>query len=385
MANKEGHRKFGNIRQLPSGRHQANYLGPDGLRRNADHTFESEKEAADWLTLKEAELLRGDWIDPNRARVKLADYAERWVRERALGERTREGYESLLRLHILPFVGEKELRQVTPEVVRSWRARLLAEGRSETRAAKAYRLLRAVFNTAVDDERVKKNPCRIKGADKERTEERPVASIPQVLALAALVSERFQALILAAAFTGLRWGELVGLRRRDVDLVEGVVYVRRSLRQLDSGQLREGRTKSAAGVRPVSMPEALVDVLDVHLRKHVGEEADALVFTGAKGAGLKRGNWRKTVRWTERIAAVGLPEEFHFHDLRHTGNQLAARSGASTRELMRRMGHSTVRAALIYQHATDDRDQEIAKALNTLIEAEKIAGRDADRTDDDGA
>jgi Phage integrase family len=85
-----------------------------------------------------------------------------------------------------------------------------------------------------------------------------------------------------------------------------------------------------------------------------------------------------------QIAAAGLSEDFHFHDLRHTGNQLAARSGASTRELMRRMGHSTVRAALIYQHATDDRDQAIAKALNALIEAEKLAGGDADRTEGGG-
>ena len=102
--------------------------------------------------------------------------------------------------------------------------------------------------------------------------------------------------------------------------------------------------------------------------------ADDLVFRGSKGAGLKRGNWRKSVKWADKIAAADLSEDFHFHDLRHTGNQLAARSGASTRELMRRMGHSTVRAALNYQHATDDRGQPIAKAPNALIEAEKLAG-----------
>ena len=89
------------------------------------------------------------------------------------------------------------------------------------------------------------------------------------------------------------------------------------------------------------------------------------------------------------MALVGLPEGFHFHDLRHTGNQLAAQSGANIRELMRRMGHKSVRAAMIYHHATDERDQAIAKALNELIEAERLAEGDAGGTDsdddDDGA
>lgn len=389
MVNKKGHRRFGNIRALPSGRFQASYLAPDGLRRYAPETFETRKEAEDWLTLCEAELLRGEWTDPNRGRLRLRDFAERWVRERKIEEGTRERYRELLRLHVNPYLGDLPLNKISTETVRAWRVYLLDHGRSDIRVSKAYRLLRAIFNTAVDDERIKRNPCRIKGADKEYSPERPVASIPQVLALAASVPERFQALILAAAFTGLRWGELVGLQRGDVDLGDGILYVRRSMKQLDSGHLREGGTKSAAGVRAVAMPEALVDVLEVHLRKYVDPSLNALVFTGAKGAPLKRGNWRKSVKWADRVAAVGLPEGFHFHDLRHTGNQLAARSGASIRELMRRMGHSSVRAALIYQHATDDRDQEIAKALNTLIEAQRLADHDTDRTesqeDNDGS
>lgn len=385
MANKKGHRRFGNVRTLPSGRFQASYLAPDGLRRYAPETFETRKEADDWLTLRQAELLRGEWTDPNRGRLPFRDYAERWVKERKVEESTRERYDELLRLHINPFLGDLPLNKISTETVRSWRVHLLDHGRSEIRVSKAYRLLRAIFNTAVDDERIRRNPCRIKGADKEYSPERPVASLPQVLTLAARMPERFQALVLAAALTGLRWGELVGLRRGDVDFGAGVVYVRRAMKQLDSGRLREGGTKSAAGVRAVAMPEALADVLDVHLGKYVDPSLDALVFTGPKGAPLKRANWRKSVKWPERVKAVGLPDGFHFHDLRHTGNQLAARSGASTRELMRRMGHSSVRAALIYQHATDDRDQEIAKAINSLIEAHKLAERDTNRTgSDDG-
>jgi integrase len=111
-------------------------------------------------------------------------------------------------------------------LVRSWRTDLLHQGRSELTAAKSYRLLRAILNTAVKEDRLlSENPCRMRGFDKEPTSERPTASADQVWRLAALMPRRFPALVIFAAFTGLRWGELVALRVRDVDLDTGVVHV----------------------------------------------------------------------------------------------------------------------------------------------------------------
>jgi integrase len=90
----------------------------------------------------------------------------------------------------------------------------------------------------------------------------------------------------------------------------------------------------------------------------------------SKGAALRRNNFHRSFGWSELVVKAGLPAGFHFHDLRHTGNTLAAASGASTRELMHRMGHGSMRAALIYQHATSDRVHEIAAALGAGIERE---------------
>src|SRR6266536_4674632 len=87
---------------------------------------------------------------------------------------------------------------------------------------------------------------------------------------------------------------------------------------------------------------------------------EALVFTGAKGAAMRGGNFMRAVKWEKSVNAAGIAGDFHFHDLRHTGNTLAAASGASTRELMHRMGHASMRAALIYQHATSERDRQEA-------------------------
>jgi len=109
------------------------------------------------------------------------------------------------------------------------------------------------------------------------------------------------------------------------------------------------------------------------MKRDLGEfpaEDVGLVFRGPLGAPLRRNNFHRSVRWSQSVVQAGLPAGFHFHDLRHTGNNLAAASGASTRELMHRMGHGSMRAALIYQHATGERDREIADALQFRIERE---------------
>jgi integrase len=252
--------------------------------------------------------------------------------------------------------------------VRAWRAELLRTGRSEETAAKAYRLLRAVLNTAVDDGRISRNPCRIKGADAGRAPERPVASVAQVYALADAIGPQYRAFVITAAMTSLRWGELIALRRRDLDLDDGLAFVHRSLIEY-CGRLEVARPKNDS-VRVVTLPGVLVDELREHLRR-VPEGEDALLFTGERGATPRRGNWRANVGWREAVKAVGLPEGFHFHDLRHTGNHLVAQAGASTRELMDRMGHSTMRAALIYQHATEARSRTLADRLDALVTAQR--------------
>ncbi|MET8148267.1 tyrosine-type recombinase/integrase [Actinoplanes sp. NPDC049668] len=215
------------------------------------------------------------------------------------------------------------------------------------------------------DEIIRQNPCRISGYDRYHTPERPTASIAQVFALADAMPTHFSALVVVAALSGLRWGELAALRRRDVDLDAALVRVPRKLAVLD-GRVEFGPPKSAAGVRVVALPAAAVEALTAHLAAFVDGHPDVLIFTGAKGRVLRSSSFGKASGWREAVASVGLPG-FHFHDLRHTGNTLAASSGASTRELMHRMGHSTMRAALIYQHATSERDREIASAMDRRI------------------
>jgi integrase len=296
--------------------------------------------------------------------VLFADYAEQWLssRPRPLAPRTRELYDGLLVNHILPTFGPVTLGGITTAGVRGWHAGLVAGG-STSAPAKAYRLLRAILATAVEDELLARNPCVIRGAGVEHAPERPVASIADVYAIADAIEPRFRVLILTAAFSSLRQGELFGLRRRDVDLLHREMKVERQAQTL-RGTVVMTPPKSRAGVRTVALPARLIPDLEHHLAAYVAADRDALVFCGAKGAPLARSNW--TRKWHEALKAAGI-EGLHFHDLRHTGNTLAAATGASTKELMARMGHASPRAALIYQHATRERDMAIADALDQLI------------------
>ncbi|MBN6037363.1 site-specific integrase [Amycolatopsis sp. 195334CR] len=371
MANQKGHRRFGSTRKLPSGRYQARYLGPDNLVHPAPRTFATKRDAEQWLSVVESEIISGDWLDPELGKVSFSDYGAAWIRERKVSRRVREEHASIWRNHVEPFLGRHHVNRVTPEIIRRWRSNLLDSGRSEDRTAKAYRLVRSMFTTAVDDGRIKRNPCRIKGADQHRTPERPHASIDEVYALAGVMPERYRFLVLLAAFSGLRWGELVALQRRDFNVKAMTVRVARRASQAQDGEISIGPTKSAAGVRTVALPAFLSGELVKHLDAYAEAGPGGLVFVGKAGGILRRGNFHRETKWTAIVVVAGLPKGFHFHDLRHTGNQLAAEAGATTRELMQRMGQSTVRAALIYQHATSARDRQIAEELNARVQKQR--------------
>ncbi|MFG2637541.1 tyrosine-type recombinase/integrase [Streptomyces sp. NPDC048362] len=358
-------RQFGRVRKLPSGRYQARYLGPGGLLRPAPETFATKRDADDWLADKQTEIRRGDWHDPDAGKVPFGEYAAAWIRERELTTTTRQLYRSLLRHHLEPAFGAVGVAEISPPLVRRWRADKLAAGTGPTTVAKAYALMRAILGTAVADLLIRRNPCTIKGASTVHTPERPTATVPEVFDLADAIQPRYRVLVLMAGFLGLRWGELVGLHRRDVDLDQGAVRVRRAVAELNNGQREIKAPKSAAGKRTVAIPAAIVPEIRTHLERYAERGPDGRVFVGAKGAIPRRNHFNRL--WRKACSDAGI-KGLHFHDLRHTGNTLAASTGASTRELMSRMGHSTARAALIYQHASADRDRLIADAVSGLVD-----------------
>ncbi len=356
-------------RRLRSGRSSYDVVlrSPDGRRYK--RTFRTRKEAEAYLVRERAALLQGTWLDPDAGTVTFGTYATQWLTLRTgLRPRTVELYEYLLRLHLLPEFGSSSLKAITPARVRAWYAeRVALPNVSVTTAAKAYRLLSTIMKTAVEDELILRSPCVLKGAGVERSAERPVISITEANALANAVEPRYQAMIVLATWAGLRFGELAGLQRADIDVIGRTVRVARQLQELKSGELMIGPPKSEAGRRRIALPPHVMPGIARHLEDWVARDPDAPVFTGSDGGALRRSNFNRRV-WQPACQVCGL-DGFRFHDLRHTGNTLAASTGASTKELMSRMGHASPRAALIYQHATLDRDRHLADALSALAEA----------------
>jgi len=238
-------------------RYKVRLRRPDGSEYA--RTFRTRKEAAAFQAAEQADQARGHWTDPTAGREALGAYADRWLTARVnLKPRTRELYEGLLRLHILPQLGGYRLGRLTPDVVRTWHAeRTRAAMPGSPTPAKAYRLLKTILGTAEADGLIGRNPCSLRSVGAERAVERPMASVEEVWALADAVKPVRRVMVLVAGFMGLRLGELLGLQRRHVDLTRLTITVEQQLQQVGT-RVMVGTPKSQAGYRTVHIPPVLV-------------------------------------------------------------------------------------------------------------------------------
>lgn len=333
-------------------------------------TFRTAKDANRYRTKVEADALAGLVVDPSGGERLFGQYAADWlesrrVKDRPLSPATKDGYTRVLKRNIAPTFERTKLRAITPEKVRRWHNDLI-RSKGTDQAAKSYRLLRAILNTAVADELIARNPCTIKGAGLEAARERPMPDTAMVLALADAITPRLRLFVLLAGFIGQRSGELLGLQRRDFDLLHKTVTVERQLQEITGqGRVITG-PKSEAGNRVRALPSAIVADVEAHLAEYVAAEPEAFVFTRPSGLPLRRADLSSA--WQTASKAVGLPEGTHPHDLRHHAATLLARKpDITTKELMAALGHTSPRAALIYQHATAERDREAADFLDAQI------------------
>ena len=363
-------RDWGKIRKLPSGRYQASYLDDTATRRTAPATFPTRAGADAWLTKQRAAIDAGTWRDPASGAETFAGYAARWLDERGLKPRTEHDYRRILDRLLLPEFGEMPLKAITPAAVRSWYARL--DAGTPVMRAHAYGLLRAMLKTAAADDLIAASPCRIRGAGQATSTRRILpATLAELEVIAAAMPDRLRLMVLLAAWCGLRFGELAELRRADIDLAHGVLRVRRGVVRA-GGQHIAGTPKSPAGVRDVAIPPHLMPMVHDHLAGHTGSGRDALLFTAQSGRYLTPGGLYDF--YYPARQAAGRPD-LRFHDLRHTGATMAAGTGATIAELMRRLGHSTPGAAMRYRHAADDRDAAIAAVLSEFHQAKVITLR----------
>ncbi|WP_280471420.1 tyrosine-type recombinase/integrase [Nocardia cyriacigeorgica] len=355
-----GRRRFGNIRKLPSGKYQASFVGPSGKRQNAPQTFRTRTDADRWLVAVEADISRGTWLDEGAGRQRFEDYAKAYLRVNPdVGLRWEETCLRNMRLHMQELL-DMPLIAITPGVVRDWYGKVIDGPGGRTSIAQSYRFLSTVMNCAARERIIPANPCQIRGAGADRAKERPIATPAMIDALVDAITPRHRAAVLLAAWCEIRRGELCGLRTDCVDLERGIVWVfKNRVELLESPVAFDKDPKTSAGTRPIAVPPHVVPYLRVHRKKWAGEER---FFVSRDGSPI-RGN---TISQAFNRAKKKVGFEGSFHDLRHTGQSLAAASGATLADLKKRAGHSSDQAASRYLHSVEGRDREIAQRLSDL-------------------
>lgn len=346
MAGKK-RRRFGKIVKMRSGRYQASYINPHGRRETAPVTFVRKRDAEVWLSQVEADISRGAWIGQEGANIVFNDYATEYLQRSSIGESWRNTCTINLRLHLTNLT-PLTLTEITSRRVRQWFDKVSAsKAHGRVSVAQSYRFLRAVMNQAVRDELIVKNPCNIPGAGSDHSRERQIATPEQVTKLLEAIEPRYRAPLLIAVWCSLRRGEIVNLKVADVDL--------------DRGELHVTDAKSEAGRRTVAVPSHILP--DLKEARQWSDEG--WYFTSPRGGRMKANTFYHAFRRAR--STLGL-DYLTVHDLRHTGNTMAAAVGATTKDLMRRLGHASDAAARRYLHTVEGRDAEIANALAELAE-----------------
>lgn len=376
---------FGSIRERGPRRFQARYTGPDGRQHTAytpggSASFQTRTDADRTLARIRVEIDSGTWVSPTAATVEertpvgppsFGAYAETWLEQRPLAARTRDLYRSLLDRHILPRWRDVGLDAITAAAVRQWYGGL---DKAKPRAvANAYSLFKTVLETAVGDDLIPTNPCKIKGAGQYRRAKEPaMATLAEIAALRAAMPEHYRSAIDLGVWASLRIGEVIALQRSDVTLTAadapvqaGVIHVRRSVGRTRTGR-EEKLPKSGAGTRDVPLPPHVVPTLREHLATESAPGRTGWVFPAATDPSTNVSADVLREAFETARHKIGR-DDLVFHHLRGIGATLAARAGATVRELQDRLGHSTPNMALAYQRVAQDRPRQIAEALSRMV------------------
>lgn len=284
--------------------------------------------------------------------------------------KTHQEYEGTVRLYIVPFIGEIKLNRLNGETLISWQGKLSRKGFSNNMRLRSIRILRNALNKAVKLGLIRFNP--VFALDKPRVTRKDVTPLEpeqcQEL-FAACQSHRLGDMIILAAMTGLRKGELFALDWNAVNLTEGVLVVRRTLQEMRGLTLKE--PKSKAGKRVVSLGAEAVAALRSRLKKaqEEGFEPDQvpIVFPNNLGGYMRGSNFDRNV-WYPIRKAAGIPETFVFHDLRHTQASLMLAAGVDLKVIQKRLGHRDfATTANIYSHLLQGAEHEAVDKVTEMM------------------
>lgn len=360
-------------------RYVVNYRDLDNRQRRK--SFRRKAEAEAFRNTVEADKLRGTYIDIDAGRVTFGEYAAEWLAGRTFEETTYEATELRLRLHVLPVIGQMQLRQIKPSTIQ----RLIASMElSDTYKRVIISNVSAIFGAAVDDDLIAKNPCKAGSVTRPKVVRRKVVPWPTkwVSGMHDALPERYQIAVTLGSGLGLRQGEIFGLSPDDIDFLRGTVEVRRQVKILSGNKLVVSLPKGRK-TRTVPLPKTVADELSAYLARFRPAPAELpwrtlssaetvrvpLVMTTRERRPLNR-NYFNSSLWRRAQEASGVPplRENGMHALRHWYASVLLDAGESIRAVSEYLGHSDPGFTLrTYTHLMPSSDERTRLAIDNAL------------------
>ncbi len=378
-------RQWGKVRRLPSGLYQASYVHKR-IRYNAPQTYTVKSAAHGWIESERRLILADAWTppetrppepeagagvgapEPARRGPTFGEWFDGWIEThrntktgKPLTAGTRRDYKSVNRLHIAPTFGAVPIADITAADVEHWHAAVLTD--KPTQRAAAYNVLSLALKCAANAKVIPANPAAIPGASKTRRKREPLyLAAAERAKIAHGMPAGYEALVTIEETCGLRFSESTALRRCDVDVRSGKLFIRAATEPApDGGRQRRESTKSAAGQRVVSIPPRALPAIEAHLTKCVGKQPESLLFP-AVGNSDRPVSWTTYRRWWVTATTAAGVAGARGHDLRHSHlTDYARLPGVTIADVMDRAGHNSPVASLRYLKA--NRQDEFAKMV----------------------
>jgi integrase len=348
-------------------RYKAIYRDPTGAKRSAG-MYTTRTAASKAAHASGIAVDHGSWIEPKDGRITFTRYVEdAWWPTRHLEVSTRAAYRSNLDHHLLPYFGQLPLEAILPSTVQAWITHALDNGLSPRSVRKYHTLLHGIFARAVRDRILLSSPAAHTELPKVIAKRRRVLTPGEVDRLLDNIPSQLRLMVLLAAATGLRWGELVALRPHHLDLPSRTltvqdVYIEVSKKNSPTGQrmiLRHYPKDNEPRTMRIT-PE-----LTALLKKQIAADAipaDGLLFANQAGQPISRSTFRART-WLPAVAATRLNFHLRWHDLRHTHASWLLTGGADLKTVMDRLGHTQISTTQQYLHTLPNTNDVALDAL----------------------
>jgi integrase len=364
-------------------RYRVRYVGPDGRERSKSFPDRHKRQAEDFLGEIETDKRRGDYLDPAAGQVSFKTYADSWLASQTFQESTREAVALRLRKHVYPRLGHRSLASITPTHIRSWDRELQQLGLAPSYRQTIFTHVGTILDAAVDDEKIRKNPCKAGSVHKPRIPPRKIKpwSAEQVHAVHEALVDRYKITVMLGAGLGLRQGETLGLAVDDIDFLNHVVHL---VRQTKLVGVRPcfGLPKGGKQ-RDIPLPDSVALALARHIQQYPpaaivlpwqspsGEPVTAklIVYTASRTTTLRHAFNRWAWQPALRKAGVASPTRADgFHALRHFYASTLLDAGESIVALAEYLGHSDPGFTLrTYTHLMPSSQQRTRRAVDGVF------------------